>query len=103
MTISRPQYRNHTESETNAALVRSLRHEVLEELSVAIGTDLINIFTLISGNLQLQALEAGTGTAQPHRRTLDVLKTAARGVHLATGLLACAAPLVDESRLVHRA
>ena len=94
MSISRPRHPSHTERETDAALVRSVRHEVLEELAMALGTDLLNIFTLISGNLQLQALEAGTGTAQPQLRTQDVFETAARGVLLANGLLACAAPLV---------
>jgi hypothetical protein len=85
--------------DTHDALRRAIRIEVLEELADCLGADLCNIFTVISGMLQLRLLESN-GEVQDCRRTQSALDSARRGALLAQNLLNCVGPQVPVPRCV---
>jgi signal transduction histidine kinase len=80
------------------ALHQSVRLEVLQELAASIGADLTNIFTVISGTLQLQIMELG-GDPAAYRWTQNAIHTAARGAQLASGLLEFAGSVTQPKRI----
>jgi hypothetical protein len=94
MTLSQSSSDHQLNSENiQAAMRRAIQDEVLEELADCLGVELCNIFTVISGMLQLRIMESG-GAAADCRWTQSALDTASRGALLVNGLISCVAPQV---------
>jgi hypothetical protein len=99
MMIAQPNSRRQTNPlTTQAALRQAIHDEVLEEIADCLGAELTNIFTVISGMLQLRIMVAGE--AAECCWTRSALETAKRGAQLANGLITCVGPQVGHPQLI---